>query len=109
MIDLEEKASSLLGTLNLGNSFSLDSLLSFSMLSLFICFIFFIFFIISLFPPFPAVSYLLIILLEEKINKLLESPEVDKIIEEKLAGLSTRPEGKRKTNKKKEEEKNKKE
>ena len=108
MLDLEEKASSLLGTLNLGNSFSLDSLLSFSLLSLFICCILF-YIIISLFPPFPAVSYLLIILLEEKINKLLESPEVDKIIEEKLAGLSTRPEGKRKTNKKKEEEKNKKE
>jgi len=31
--------------------------------------------------------------LDIKINQLLESPEVDKIIEEKLAALSTRPEG----------------
>jgi len=31
--------------------------------------------------------------LDEKINKLLESPEVDQIIDKKLGELSTRPEG----------------
>jgi len=31
--------------------------------------------------------------LEEKITKVLESPEIDQIIEQKLAGLTSRPEG----------------